>query len=279
MKFIATYCVIACLALTGVGSQLSAEQGKSQAIKDLETIQQFFLKRFPDVEFDDYANGVYALDSIARQNWEALEEFPPYEVHIDAGESYWHQHEDIYAQCFSNGPGIKHLYPRWDDTLKTVVTLPYAINLCRTKHKLPELDYMQDEMNNLVAYMASQSRNKIIQVAVQNEDAMAAYLRGKQYYFTRRGQLNFACHHCHFDNAGKKLRAETLGPALGQTTGWPTYRNRWGELGPLHRRYIGCNEQVRAAPLEAESETYRELEYFHSHMNNGLAINGPAVRR
>lgn len=264
---------------TATTSLLYAQSIHSEADQDLETIQKFFAERFPSVKFQDYVNGVYALDENARQNWEALEEFPPYEVHIDSGEDYWSQHEKVYSSCFPDGPGIKHQYPRWDNDLKTVVTLPYAVNRCREQHALPALNYLQEEMNNLVAYMASQSRDKIIKIKVQNEDALAAYLRGKEYYFSRRGQLNFACHHCHFDNAGKQLRAETLGPALGQTTGWPTYRNRWGELGPLHRRYIGCNKQVRAAPLPAQSKIYRELEYFHSHMNNGLPINGPAVRR
>ena len=135
------------------------------------------------------------------------------------------------------------------------------------------------EMNSLVAYIAYHSRDEIIDITVPNEKALAAYQQGKKFYFTRRGQLNFACFHCHFDNAGKRLRTESLGPALGQTTSWPTYRNKWGELGSLHRRYIGCNKQVRAAPFEAQSETYRNLEYFHTHMNNGLPINGPAVRR
>jgi sulfur-oxidizing protein SoxA len=256
-----------------------AEPSDSEHIKDLNLIQSYFKKRFPDVPFKDFANGVYALDSIARENWEALEEFPPYEVHIDAGEEYWQAESTTYNKCFPSGPAIKHQYPKWNDRLKTIITMPYAINLCRQSHALSKLDYMSDEMNSLVAYIAYQSRGKIIDISVPNEKALAAYQQGKKFYFTRRGQLNFACFHCHFDNAGKSLRTESLGPALGQTTGWPTYRNKWGALGPLHKRYIGCNKQVRAAPFEAQSETYRNLEYFHTHMNNGLAINGPAVRR
>jgi sulfur-oxidizing protein SoxA len=256
-----------------------AELSNSEHIKDLNLIQGYFKKRFPEVPFEDFANGVYALDSIARENWEALEEFPPYEVHIDTGEEYWQAHSSTYRKCFPNGPAIKHQYPTWNDQLNTVVTVPYAINLCRQSHALAKLDYMGMEMNSLVAYIAYQSRGEIIDITVPNEKALDAYQQGKKFYFTRRGQLNFACFHCHFDNAGKKLRTESLGPALGQTTGWPTYRNKWGALGPLHRRYIGCNKQVRAAPFEAQSETYRNLEYFHTHMNNGLPINGPAVRR
>ena len=256
-----------------------AEDVEFENIKDLAKIHQYFISRFPDISLNEFANGVYALDAIARDNWEALEEFPPYEMHIDSGESLWGEHLKQYSSCFPAGPGIKHLYPQWNEKLNTVVSLPYAINLCREQHNLPTFDYLSEEMNGLVAYMAYQSRDKPINIKVPNEDALKAYQQGKNFFFTRRGQLNFACFHCHFDNAGKRLRTETLGPALGQTTGWPTYRNSWGALGPLHKRYIGCNEQVRAAPFELQSEVYRNLEYFHTYMNNGLPINGPSVRR
>lgn len=256
-----------------------AENVEYANVKDLAKIHQYFKSRFPDIPLNEFANGVYALDAIARDNWEALEEFPPYEMHIDNGESLWDEYLEQYSACFPTGPGIKHLYPQWNEKLNTVVSLPYAVNLCREQHELPAFDYLSEEMNSLVAYMAYQSRDNPINIKVPNEDALKAYQQGKNFFFTRRGQLNFACFHCHFDNAGKRLRTETLGPALGQTTGWPTYRNAWGALGPLHKRYIGCNEQVRAAPFEPQSEEYRNLEYFHTYMNNGLPINGPSVRR
>lgn len=275
LKRFALFCMYCALLLNIV----NADHTEKENIKDLITIQKYFKERFPEVKFDEFANGVYSLDAMARQNWEAMEEFPPYEMHIDDGQSLWEQHSNVYLTCFPDGPAIKHLYPQWNDTENTVLTLPYAINLCREQHDLATLDYLGEELNTLVSYMAHQSRGKKINISVPNESAMQAYRDGKKFYFTRRGQLNFACNHCHFDNAGKYLRTEALGPALGQTTGWPTYRNKWGELGPLHRRYIGCNKQVRAAPLAAQSETYRNLEYFHTHMNNGLPINGPSVRR
>ncbi|MFK7794691.1 MAG: sulfur oxidation c-type cytochrome SoxA [Gammaproteobacteria bacterium] len=277
-KFLKIFSII-CFANLYLFTISHAELEDPEHIKDLHLIQSYFKKQFPDVAFKDFSNGVYALDNSARENWEALEEFPPYEMHIDNGDEYWRSNNAIYSKCFPNGPAIKHLYPQWNDQLNTVVTVPYAINLCRQSHSLNKLDYMGLEMNSLVAYIAYKSRDKAIDISIPNQTALSAYQKGKKFYFTRRGQLNFACFHCHFDNAGKKLRTESLGPALGQTTGWPTYRNKWGALGPLHRRYIGCNQQVRAAPFEAQSETYRNLEYFHTHMNNGLPINGPAVRR
>ena len=273
---VVTYLLLVCIALTSISNAVGNEQ---ENLQDIDKIQSYFKNRFPNIPFEEFSNGVYALDEIARENWEALEEFPPYEIHIDNGEGLWHQDLKQYSKCFPEGPGIKHLYPQWNEQLKTVVTLPFAINACREQYGLHLYDYMSQEINSLVAFMAYQSRGNKIEIKVPNQEALSAYQQGKNFYFTRRGQLNFACYHCHFDNAGKSLRTETLGPALGQTTGWPTYRNKWGALGPLHRRYIGCNKQVRAAPLKPQSETYRNLEYFHTHMNNGLPINGPSVRR
>lgn len=42
-----------------------------------------------------------------------------------------------------------------------------------------------------------------------------AYQNGKNFYFSRRGQLDLSCFHCHFNNAGSSIRANVLGPTLG----------------------------------------------------------------
>jgi sulfur-oxidizing protein SoxA len=57
------------------------------------------------------------------------------------------------------------------------------------------------------------------------------------------------------------------------------YRSKWGELGTLHRRFGGCNKQVRAKPFKPQSEEYRNLEYFLTHMSNGIEFNGPSARK
>ena len=48
--------------------------------------------------------------------------------------------------------------------------------------------------------------------------ALAAYEAGKEYYYTRRGQLEFACENCHMQSAGILLRADRLSGMLGQAT-------------------------------------------------------------
>jgi len=50
-------------------------------------------------------------------------------------------------------------------------------------------------------------------------------------------------------------------------------------MGTTHRRYGGCNKQVRAKPYKSQSAEYRALEYFHTYMSNGLVVNGPGARK
>ena len=132
----------------------------------------------------------------------------------------------------------------------------------------------------IAAYMAYKSRGKQINVVIPKDDprALDAYNEGKKFYFSRRGQLNMACYQCHFDTAGQWLRTNMLGTALGQTSHFPVYRSKWGSVGGLQRRYKGCNKQVRAKPFNLQSETYRNLEFFHTFMSNGIVMNGPGAR-
>ena len=50
-------------------------------------------------------------------------------------------------------------------------------------------------------------------------------------------------------------------------------------MGTLHRRFTARNTQVRAQPFLVQGEEYRNLEYFLTHMSNGIDINGPSARK
>lgn len=128
--------------------------------------------------------------------------------------------------------------------------------------------------------MAYTSRGNIFNIQVpDNPRALAAYEEGKNQFYAKRGQLNMACANCHKFYTGNKIRADLLSPALGQLTHFPVYRAKWGGLGTTHRRYAGCNKQVRAKPFKAQNAEYRALENFHTYMSNGLIANGPGVRK
>lgn len=250
--------------------------------EDLKVFRGYFEKRFPKVEFADYANGVYSIDEVARDNWEALEEFPPYEPFIEEGETMWNTqfaNGKGYADCFPDGPAQRQNYPHWNDEKKMVMTLPLAINECRTANGEKPLKYKRGEIASLLAYMSYESRDQEVNVEIPNADAEKAYTAGKEFYYTKRGQLHFSCANCHVQNAGNALRTEILSPGLGHATGWPVYRAKWGNLGTLHRRFGGCNSQVRAKGFKAQGPEYRNLEYFLTYMSNGLPYNGPSSRK
>ena len=252
--------------------------------EDLKEFRAYFAERFPDVPFKEYANGVYAIDQASREQWEAIEEFPPYELNIDNGKTAFNtpfKNGKTYASCFRNdGDGIKQDYPYYDSATGKVVTLESAINDCRSNNGEEPLKWQKGEIADISAYMAYTSRgNKTNVVVPGDEGAMAAYTRGKNHFYAKRGQLNMSCADCHRSNAGNRIRADLLSPALGHTTHFPVYRSKWGGLGTLHRRYGGCNKQVRAKPFEPQSDEYRALEYFHTYMSNGLVMNGPGARK
>ena len=108
--------------------------------------------------------------------------------------------------------------------------------------------------------------------------ALDAFDKGKEYFYTRRCQINFSCASCHVQNPGNHMRTEVLAPALGIMNALPIYRSAWGGMGTTSRRLRSCNSQVRAVPLKAEDEDYRDVEYFLSYMANGLPISGPGAR-
>jgi sulfur-oxidizing protein SoxA len=255
-------------------------------LQDQQQFREHYRRLFPQLQLGDYGNGVYAIDPVARESWQAIEEFPPYEEAIEQGEKLFNtpfpQTGGHYASCFPNrGVGIAHRYPRWDKNQGEVVTLAKALNDCRERNREKPLDAETGEITQLLAYMAYTSRGQSIEITIPEDDprALAAYQQGKDFYYQRHGQLNFACATCHVQNAGKRLRSEILGASLGHTANWPAYRLKWGEMGTLHRRFRECLTQIRADAPPAQSAVLRNLEYFLSYMSNGIPITGPSTRK
>jgi len=251
---------------------------------DLKAFRGYFLERFPNVPLEEFANGVYAIDPASREQWEAIEEFPPYEIAIEEGEEIFNtpfKNGKTFASCFRNGGiGIKSDYPYFDTKSGKVKTLELEINECLEKNGEKALPYNKGKLASISAYMAYTTRGQMIDIKIPHDQrAVDAYDKGKHFYYARRGQLNMSCAHCHVDNAGNKIRADILSPALGHVSHFPVYRSKWGGLGTLHRRFGGCNKQVRAKPFKSQSDEYRNLEYFLTYMSNGVPWNGPGARK
>jgi len=284
MNKIANVLTTALLVVTPFAAQATPDE-------DLKEFREYFYKKFPDTPKNDFINGVYSIDPASREQWEAFEEFPSYEIFVDKGEELFNQkfaNGKGFADCFPNyKKGIRQNYPYFDTGSDKVVTLEGAINKCLTDNGEKAYKWKTGNITYVSAYLAYMSRGSKFNIKVPNDaKAMAAYNRGRQHFYAKRGQLNMACADCHYHYAGSKIRADILSPALGQPTGFPVYRNKWASasvkgdgMGSLHRRYGGCNKQVRAKPFKPQSDEYKALEYFHTYMSNGLEVNGPSQRK
>lgn len=245
----------------------------------------FFTARFPDIPIADFADGIYAIDSDSRDQWMDIEIFPPYEFAVEQGEELWQDafaDGGTYADCFpAEVRRIRPDYPMFDGASNEVVTLETAINRCRSKHNEVALNYKEADIILITAYLAFEARGQKLNIIVPDNDAnaLAAYESGKQFYYTKRGQLNFACSDCHGISAGQYIRAERLSAGLGHPTHFPVYRSKLGKVISLHQRFSGCLRNVRANPFALQGEEFRNLEYFLTYMSNGFEVNGPGSRK
>src|SRR5258708_19283843 len=124
------------------------------------------------------------------------------------------------ASCHVSMKGVATRYPAVEDG--RIVTLE-----ARVSHK-EAFAYESDELLALTAYVAHQSRGMPIKVNPPAEKLDA----GRKAYYSRRGQMNLACAHCHEQNWGKRLGAETL--SQGQPNGYPAYPLECQKIGSLH---------------------------------------------
>jgi len=281
--------LIALSALSVLGGAPMVADASPQS--DLKKFRAYFFKKFPGVKLQDYGNGIYALDESRREEWENIEEFPPYEDGIELGKSLFNKYS--LGTCFKNGGiGIKQNYPYFDSKSGKVRTLEADIHTCLKKKgvdaKKAGIKLKKGKIAAIGSYMAYTSRGKKQNVVVPNDKrAQAIYTRGKTHFYAKRGQLNFSCADCHMYSSGMMVRGNLLSPGLGQTSHFPVWRRKWAKkgkgatagYGTIHRRYGGCNKQVRAKPLKAQGAEYTALEYFHTYMSNGIKLNGPAVRQ
>ena len=272
--------------LTGMAG-LGIALGTAAAFASPEADRQEFIKhytsKYPNVKVEDYVYGALAFDADSKSQYDAIMEFPPYESQVEKGRKMWEtpfKNGKTYADCLPNGgKQIAGNYPMFDEAKGKVVTLENAINDCRVANG--EAAFKVGDKNTLgflTAYMRTLSDGMLMNVKVEGPKAMAAYEDGKKTFFTRKGQLNFACASCHVQNAGTRLRSELISPAVGHAVHWPVFRGG-DNLVTLQNRYTGCFKQVRAVPPAIDSATMNNLEYFHSALSNGLPMKASVFRK
>ena len=269
------------LGTLGLGLALSVSAGP---VEDQAAFQKYYENKFPNTPVMDFQNGVYSILPEAREQWESIEEFPPYEIAIENGEKLYHSkfaNGKSLADCFGPEGAVRGQYPFWDKDRGMVITMERAVNECREANGEKPYGWKKGKIADVTAYMSYNSRGQAVKVEIPSDDprALAAYEEGKEQFYTKRGQLNFACADCHMLTAGNLYRADTTSPAFGHATSWPVFRSKWQSMGTLHRRFAGCHTNIRANPYKAQGTEYSNLEYFVTYMSNGLEFNGPAARK
>lgn len=246
-------------------------------------LEAFFRKQFPDLQAEQYVHGAMLFDPEAMAQYRSIMEFPPFAGEVEKGEILWRtpmQSALTYADCLPNGGRmIAGNYPMFDETKARVVTLEDAINACRVANN--EVPYQHGDpatMGALTAYLRSLSDGMKMNIRVEGEGARRAFEDGRKTFYARVGQLNFSCASCHVDNAGNRLRGETLSPAIGQATHWPVFRGG-DQLVTLQARYASCHRLARHVPDALGSTRYNNLEYFHSYLSNGLPLRASVFRK
>ena len=270
-------------AVLGLGVLLGTTDALATPEQDRQAFIKHYTQKYPNIKVDDYVYGALAFDDDSRAQYNSIMEFPPYESVVDQGRKMWEtpfQNGKRYADCFPNGgKQIAGTYPQFDDAKGKVVTLQDALNACRVANgeEAYKLEDMKT-MGTLTSYMRTLSDGMLMNVKIEGPKAMAAYEDGKKTFFSRKGQLNFACANCHVQNAGTRLRSELISPAVGHAVHWPVFRG--GEtLVTLQQRYEGCFKQVRAVPPPQGGELMNNLEYFHSSLSNGLPMKASVFRK
>ncbi|MBL4614948.1 MAG: sulfur oxidation c-type cytochrome SoxA [Magnetovibrio sp.] len=184
--------------------------------------------------------------------------------------------------------GLKHIpmkgvgasYPAFDPETNKPINIEMRINQCRTKYqKAKAYKYESDEMLGMTGLVAMQSRGmeRVSTADFPDDKLNAFWKKGEEFYYQRRGQLDLACSNCHEDNPGNMIRAERL--SQGQSNGFPTYRLKWQKPGSLHRRFRGCNKNIRAQPYGYGSDEYMNLETYLAWRGRGLPIEAVSVRK
>ena len=231
----------------------------------------------------DIYSGYVAMTSQTRDMQDDDFENPAF-VLVDTGEALWNKvmgsKGKSCASCHNAAEtsmkGVANKFPRYDSQTRKMIALQAFLN----RHLENEMGAkkMKWESNNMMAltvYVKLQSRGMPIKSSLNSQNK-PFYIKGKKFFEQRRGLLDMSCQHCHDENAGNMARSNVL--SMGMPNGFPTYRLKWQKVGTLHRRFAGCNKNIRATPYKRGSPEYTNLEFYMLQRAAGLKWETPSVR-
>lgn len=239
------------------------------------------------------------LTDDSRGIWIAGEDLTRADVYLEHGKHLFQKpgaNNKSCATCHAqgaSGPSLQQAaatYPKWHAHRKRVVLLEQQINMCRM-HRMDSkhLPLGSRQSNLLLSYVKYLGRHEPIKV-VTDGPAAQAIARGKQSFYRRTGQLNFACATCHEPAqlvVGNWLRGDVTHSMLAGgkyqsiAAHWPKHFIGGHDLGlqSLQQRIEHCQAVTRSRPLQPGSQEYVELELFLTANANGAPLLAPTISR
>jgi sulfur-oxidizing protein SoxA len=244
-----------------------------------------------------------AVDDIARYR-ALLQDGNPAELWALRGETLWNTRRGPKAVSFEQcdlglGPGVvKGAYaalPRYFADADRVMDLETRLVHCMVtlqgyapadarKQPFGNGNDKKSDIEALVAWVTSEAKGAVMQVALTHPKEQEAYRIGKAMFFHRSGPHDFGCVTCH-GVANKRIRLQDLpnlqDPADAQRayTSWPAYRVSQGELRSFQWRLYDCFRQQRFPELEFTSDASIALTLYLARNANGGTYNAPTIKR
>lgn len=169
-------------------------------------------------------------------------------------------------------------YPKVISREEGVRNMELQINICRTE-RMDAKPYEGSappftEMRDMLVFINSLSNGMPINVKTDGI-AHEFWEKGKQYFWTRRGQRNLSCGNCHVMNGNRRLGPVRLHISRDQATKFPVYTLATETVETLQFRYQTCSWDVRAKALDINSSTLLSLELYHTSLSNGMPFRVP----
>ena len=248
-----------------VAEQRAADpRNKKYIVGDKRTGYVFLTPDTRDIQDDDFANPAFVWVDTGEELWSTVDG--------KAGKSCASCHGDAGKSM----KGVGAAYPKYASEVKKLMALQHRINWEReNRMQAKPWKWESSEMLGMTAYIKLQSRGMPVNVKIDGP-AKPFYEKGKKFYNQRRGMLDMACANCHLGYPATMVRSNLL--SQGMPNGFPLFRLKWQTLGSLHRRFRGCNTQIRARPYKRGSEEYTNLELFIMDRAKDLPMETPAVR-
>lgn len=281
------------LAIVGLGMMVAALQMPLTAQADpvddalvIDDIEMVTRAKAPEGHpFDEVRSGWLYREAETRE-LEADSFQNPGMLYVEQGADIWNRVEGpegkSCASCHNDAAetmkGVGANYPKWDADAKRPINIELQIDKCRVENMgLEAYKFDAAEQKVLTTYIKHQSLGQPVKLDLSQGELQSWWDQGKELYYTRTGQLNFACASCHEANSGQHIRADHL--SQGQANGFPTYRLKQANMVSLHNRFRGCIRDTRAETPKAFSDELMALEVYVTWRGTGLSVETPAVRQ